>query len=68
MPIYTYRCSTENCVNSSEKIVKYSNREEPKDCEVCGGKQTMKFENFTPGDKGASFNYKGNWFNTTGRY
>ncbi|AFA44376.1 hypothetical protein DIDNDMLP_00554 [Klebsiella phage KP13-7] len=68
MPIYTYRCSTENCTNVEDKIVKYSERENPKDCKVCGSEKSMHFENFTPGDKGAAFNYKGNWLNTTGRY
>lgn len=62
MPIYTYRCKNENCTNHTDKIVQYENREEPHDCNVCGGEKTMKFENFTPGTKGAAITFSGRGF------
>jgi predicted nucleic acid-binding Zn ribbon protein len=69
MPLYTYRCEKEDCHHSIEKIVKYDERENKAyDCEQCGTEKCMKFEMFTPGNKGTAFNFKGNWFNTTGRY
>ncbi|AMM43831.1 hypothetical protein FDG95_gp267 [Pectobacterium phage vB_PcaM_CBB] len=69
MPLYTYRCTKEECNHSMDKIVKYDDRETIKyDCTECGTEQSMQFEAFTPGDKGFNVKYKGNWFNTTGRY
>lgn len=69
MPLYTYRCEKEDCQHSIDKIVKYDDREKMTyDCEQCGTEQCMKLELFTHGDKGTAFKYKGNWFNTTGRY
>lgn len=69
MPLYTYRCTNEECNHSIEKIVKYADRETVQyDCSECETEQSMKFEAFTPGDKGFNLYYKGNWFNTTGRY
>lgn len=66
MPLYTFRCTGENCDNQEDKIVKISEREEPKPCSKCEG--AMYYEAFTAGDKGATFRYRGNWLNTTGRY
>ena len=68
MPLYNYRCENKECDHIIEKIVKYSQRDVPHNCEKCNGEQSMKLEVFTPGEKGASFDFRGNWFNTTGRY
>lgn len=66
MPIYNFRCVEEGCGNEEDKIVKISEREAPKECTKCKG--NMYYEAFTSGDKGATFRYRGNWLNTTGRY
>ena len=67
MPLYTYKCQNENCLHSEDKIVKISNRDEERTCTECGYGALLR-EEFTAGDKGATFRYKGNWLNTTGRY
>lgn len=66
MPLYTFRCTNESCNNTEDKIVKISERDNPKPCTKCDGE--MRYEAFTAGDKGATFRYRGNWLNTTGRY
>ncbi|AFC21711.1 hypothetical protein GAP32_261 [Cronobacter phage vB_CsaM_GAP32] len=69
MPLYTYRCTHDECKQSIEKIVKIKDREDVKfDCPHCGNTQSMEFENFTPGDKGSNLYFKGNWFANTGGY
>lgn len=68
MPLYTYRCTTEGCEHSKEKIVKLSEREVPQDCSECDGEGTMNYEAFTAGDSGSNLYFRGNWFATTGRY
>lgn len=69
MPLYTYRCSNEDCKHCIEKIVKYDEREEKTyDCPQCNSEQCMKYEMFTPGDKGSNLYFRGNWFANTGGY
>lgn len=67
MPLYTYKCQNEECQHSEDKIVKISNRDDDRTCTKCET-GSFKREEVSPGDKGASFRFKGNWFNTTGRY
>jgi Zinc ribbon domain. len=67
MPLYTYKCQNEDCEHSEDKIVKLSNRDDERKCTKCED-GLMQREEFTAGDKGATFRYRGNWFNTTGRY
>lgn len=68
MPLYTYRCTTEGCTHSKEKIVKLAQRETPLDCDECKGTASMQYEAFTSGDSGSNLYFRGNWFATTGRY
>lgn len=68
MPLFTYRCNKEECNHSMEKIVKYVDRETPRDCPECEGEQTMQYEAFTAGDKGSNLYFHGNWFANTGGY
>ncbi len=68
MPLYTYRCSTENCDNSAEKIVKMDDRQNPHDCDKCNSEKSMQYEAFTPGDSGSNLYFRGNFFANTGGY
>ncbi|SOK58537.1 hypothetical protein [Yersinia phage fHe-Yen9-04] len=69
MPLYTYRCSIEECDHSVEKIVKIADREATTlDCPECGTEKSMQYETFTPGDKGSNLYFRGNWFANTGGY
>jgi len=68
MPLYTYRCNTEACEHSMEKIVKINDRETPHDCPECEGEKTMQYEAYTAGDKGSNLYFRGNFFANTGGY
>lgn len=67
MPLYTYKCKNDSCEHYEDKIVKISERDNEIPCPKCSD-GSLEREAFTPGDKGSSFRYKGNWFSTTGRY
>lgn len=67
MPLYTYKCQNESCDHSEDKIVKLAERDETRQCTVCDT-LTMTREEFSAGDKGATFRYRGNWFATTRGY
>ncbi len=66
MPLYTYRCTI--CSESTDKIVKLADRENPLPCEKCKTKDTMQREAFTAGQRGSNLYFRGNWFATKGRY
>jgi putative FmdB family regulatory protein len=68
MPLYTYRCTTEACEHSVEKIVKIADRDNPLDCSECKAEKSMEFEAFTAGDKGSNLYFRGNFFANTGGY
>ena len=69
MPLYTYRCTKEECKHSTEKIVKMAERDTTElDCSECGTEKSMKYEMFTSGNKGSNLYFRGNWFANTGGY
>lgn len=69
MPLYTYRCTKEECENCIERIVKIADRTTAEfDCTECGEEKSMKYEMFTPGNKGSNLYFRGNWFANTGGY
>lgn len=69
MPLYTYRCTKEECAHSVEKIVKIAERETTVlDCPECSTEQSMQYEKYTSGDKGSNLYFRGNWFANTGGY
>lgn len=60
MPMYTYKCQTENCEHHESKLVKISERDEVSfDCKVCSGKGTLKFIAFMAGQRQAGIVFKG---------
>ncbi len=62
MPLYEYKCKA--CGSTTEKLISHSAAQDDKDFQDCGhcGEAAARIISTS------TFELKGNWFKTTGRY